>query len=215
MLGPVGLRHSFEEESLCWVKGAFRRFVRRIEGRSSAPFATKHRCSRRGLDTSPRSRSPVPRLRGLTGSLRLYTRGVRKAWERGWSAQPPGSRPRVPARRSLDMTTSAALVRWMDRGARPALRARVESCFGVRRQARMLRPFALVQRPEEWAPSQAPTCSTMSLRPSRPACWSCDGQSSARDAGRKFIAYRVSVRLSSRCDVRHVARSMPSTSHGM
>lgn len=159
MLGPVGLRHSFDEASLCWVKGAFVRFDRRIEGPllRSIRYEASVQPSGDG-HVAEVSLAVVPRLRGLTASLRLYTRGVRKGWERELERTAIRGETARPARRSLDMTTSAALARWMDRGARPALRARVESLLrrAPPRALRMIRPFALVHRPEDRAPSQAP-----------------------------------------------------------
>ncbi|HCH63993.1 MAG: hypothetical protein CL927_12610 [Deltaproteobacteria bacterium] len=148
MLGPAGLRHAFEEASLCWVKGAFLRFVRRVEG----PLLRSIQYEASLVPTGVGFRADValtvvPKLRGFTGSLRLYTLGVRKGWMRELERAATSIETARPSRRSLDMTTSAALVRWAERSARPALRARVESWMrrASPRALRDLRPLELVQ----------------------------------------------------------------------
>ena len=146
MLGPAGLRHRFVDRAVTWVQGRFLRFVREVDG----PLVRELRYAATLVDHGAGVRPEVtlgvvPRMRGFGGLFQLYLRGVRSGWTRELerlSPEPSGA-PRT--RRPLDLTASSALARWSDRGARPALRARVEAWMrsAAPRALHDLRPLGL------------------------------------------------------------------------
>jgi len=150
MLGPAGLRHRFEEASLRWIRGQSLRFERRIAGPllRSVRFEAVLVGLEDGAEVRPELTLGVDaRIRGFGGALQLYTRGVRAGWTRELTAiDGPGRLATRRSRRPLDVTTQAALVRWSDHGARPALHARVEQWLrqAPARQLDGLRPKVLV-----------------------------------------------------------------------
>ena len=130
MLGPAGLRHAFEDASLRWVRGSSLSFVRRIDGPLLREVRYEARLKHLGDGAGVRPEVTLgvdSRIKGFGGALQLYTRGVRAGWTREFNAiEGPGRAVKKKTRRPLDVTTQAALSRWTDHGARPALRARVE-----------------------------------------------------------------------------------------
>jgi class 3 adenylate cyclase len=128
MLGPAGLRHRFVDRSLVWVRGRFLRFVRVVEGPLLREIRYEAVLEDAGAGVRPTVVLDVtPTMVGIGAFVRLYTRGVRKGWTRELERTALSAEATRPPRRSIDMTTTAAISRWVDRGARPALRARVEA----------------------------------------------------------------------------------------
>ena len=146
MLGPAGLRHQFVDRSIRWVRGQFLSFERQISGPLLREIQFEATLIEQDGGVRPElSLRVVPRIGGTGPFVRLYTRGVRKGWTRELERMGPEQRSGSLLRRPLDMTATAALTRWSDRGGSPALRARVETWLrqAPARALHDLRPLAL------------------------------------------------------------------------
>lgn len=158
MLGPAGLRHTFADTELEWVTGHHFRLTRSVTGPllRSVHFSAELAPGPQGGVVPRLTLAVEPRYSVGTALLRLYLRGVRAGWERELDTLPaPDAPAAVPRpRRPIDLTTRAALTRWTDRGARPALRARIEHWLqnAPRRLLDGVRPARLLA---EWADDDA------------------------------------------------------------
>jgi len=147
LLGPVGIRHDFEEHDHGWEWGHRVWVERRIQGpllrsasyRGSVVPVDGGHVARLEFTAEPRGLAAAP---GVT----LLTAGLRREWAR--LLEEPAERPR----RQLDGESRAALARWERRGA----------------------PGDLVARFQDWV-ERAPDAELRDLRPSAlAAAWGLD-----------------------------------------
>lgn len=119
LLGPIGLRHRFEEVDHRWVVGQSLRFCRQIEGPLLRELRFEATLERRGEGVIPRLELELrPRSALVEPLVSLGLAATGRAWQRCLRTLPtPGTTPAPAALRQLDHAVTAAFVRWKAGGA--------------------------------------------------------------------------------------------------
>ncbi len=157
MLGPAGIRHSFEDQEQRWRVGERLHISRSISGPALRSMTFTAWLKPSGAPPDPLSNKagvrPVLSLEVLPVTtllepvLRLALAGLGRQWSAALAELPPpqGQHHPRPVLRRLDHSIETAFRRWRDRGVPPELSGQLRRLLTTARawEVRALRPFAL------------------------------------------------------------------------